>query len=320
MLRSAITAFLFVFMARMAGAEDRVEAIPVLPVPVSSVFAHPIPATDAPRPVRQTSAQKPVSPLVTVLRQKQAELDQLQQEVRKLRAETGAPQQIVVRVKLVEVSLNKLEKLGLDVSSGDSGRVNVNNVSELARAAKILSGGGFAQLPANGESDGAQRLIKVLLQNNVAKVVSEPTVVAMDGQPATIHVGGEIPYPPGIKAAAENRPTGSQVDVVPMTLGENRVRLDLNLRVCNVDYTQTQEMYGISVPRINTSGCSTQIESEFGQSTILSGLMEVRKECVKRGDKIEEVENRIALVFVITPELSDSPVASQRRSVQATAK
>ena len=275
-----------------------------------------------PNPVRQVSAQSPVTPLVAILRQKETDLTQLQQEIRQLRAETGTQQQIIVRVQVLEVSLTKLEKLGLDVSSAESDYVSVNDVSDLAMASKLLTGSGFTQLPAKGESNGALQLVKMLTQNNVAKILAEPTIVAMDGQPAAVHVGSEIPFPamPGSKEAVDLQPDGSQLDVLPTSLGDNRVHLELKLRMSDADYTRTQEINGARVPVINVSQCNTAIESKFGQSTVLSGLVETRVEAIKHGGKVEELSNRIALVFVVTPELVESTRTAHRPPGQATAK
>jgi Flp pilus assembly secretin CpaC len=266
-----------------------------------------------PHPVRQVAAQSAVWSKIAVLRQKQAELSQLQQEIRQLRAETHTQQQIMVRVQMLEVSLTKLEKLRLDVSSVESRSLSVNDVSNLATASKILRGSGFTQLPGKGESDGAQRLIKVLTQSNVAKILAEPSVLAMDGQSAAVHVGSEIPYPaiPGPQGTVEFRQVGAQLDVLPTSLGENRVRLELKLRKSDADFSQMREINGARVPLINVSQCNTAIESEFGQSTVLSGLVETRTEAVKCGGKTEDVSNRVALVFVVTPDLVEATRTAQ---------
>jgi Flp pilus assembly secretin CpaC len=103
-------------------------------------------------------------------------------------------------------------------------------------------------------------------------------------------------------------------------MGDNRVRLDLKLRISDADYSRMQEINGARVPLINVSQCNTGIESEFGQSTVLSGMIETRKEAIKHGGKTEEVSNRIALVFVVTPELVDATNTAQLPATPASPK
>ena len=64
---------------------------------------------------------------IALLQKKQAELERLQHEVRQLQSETGACQQILVRVQMLEVSLSKMRKLGIDVDIFGEGRFNMQD-------------------------------------------------------------------------------------------------------------------------------------------------------------------------------------------------
>jgi hypothetical protein len=251
---------------------------PVLPSP--QVCPRPG-APYAPTPVGLVTS--PSAPKVAVLHEKQADLAQLQQEINQLRAEAGAEQQILVRVQVMEVSLTKMENRGFDAVGLSSGFANMSAAD-------------------------AKQLIHRLSENNLGKMLSEPTVIALDGHPASVHAGGEIPYPSmnGEKGTMELKPTGTQLDVVPQTLGDNRVRLDFRVRVSDTDSGQLVEINGSHVPVLNVREIDTKIETAFGNSVVLSGMEETRIEArsVSVG-KTEDVENRIGTIFIVTPEAAD---------------
>lgn len=226
-------------------------------------------------------------PRVAVLRQKEADIAQLQQEVNKLRAETGAEQQILVRVQVMEVSLTKMEKMGLSTASVTSG---------------------YANMPA---ADATQ-LVRTLSESRLGKMMSEPTVVALDGQPASVHIGGDMPYPApsGAKGAVDLRPIGTQLDVVPQTLGDNRVRVDLRVRISNTNSGQMIDINGSHVPLLGVKQINTKVEAAIGTSVILTGMNETRVERVKigksgGGTKTVDEENRIGTIIIVTPEFAD---------------
>lgn len=65
----------------------------------------------------------------------------------------------------------------------------------------------------------------------IVKVVAEPHLVAMDGRPATMLSGGEVPV---LSPAAKNTvaidfiPFGTRVDVTPKRIGKDRVQIRIN--------------------------------------------------------------------------------------------
>src|SRR4029078_4443318 len=87
------------------------------------------------------------------------------------------------------------------------------------------------------EPNGILRFMDALKQNNVAKLLAEPTVVVVSGRPGSFNVGGEFPIPAkdGSKAAVEFRKFGTQLDLVALALGDNLVRLEVRTRVSEID-------------------------------------------------------------------------------------
>ncbi len=281
MCRSVLAVIASVLLSQTAVAQA--PAMPTIVVPVATELPQVCPRPDAP------FAQVPIGLITTspnvakvaVLHEKQAELARLQQEINQLRTETGVREKILIRVQMLEVSLTKMEKLGLDTSGVTSGSTRVSSAE-------------------------AEQLVHTLLENNSAKIVAEPNILALDGQPTSIHSGGEIPYPAinGPAGATEMQPVGIKVDVLPQSLADNRVRMDLKVRKCTPDFAQTVNIHGAKAPVLNVEQMNTAVEAAYGQSVILNGLVETRIETIKRGwKKVENIENRIGSVFIVTPEI-----------------
>jgi Flp pilus assembly secretin CpaC len=261
-----------------------------------------------PRPVQLVAAQAPAAPKLEELRNKQIELNRLQAEVRQLRAETGTPQQILVHLQMLEVSLTKLRKLGTDVSFFGSGSTKLESVESLTKAIESSC----EKLPTGsaGKNDALLGFINWMKENNIAKTLSEPTIVVLDGRPAQFNVGREIPVPArgDSKSAVEFQQVGTQVDIVPIAQGNNRVRLELRARVSEEDDSRSLEIGGSHVPAIDVRQIDTAVETELGKSVVLNGFVEQIKTTVEQqgGETTDETVD-VALLFVVTPELLDDP-------------
>jgi hypothetical protein len=89
-------------------------------------------------------------------------------------------------------------------------------------------------------------------------------------------------------------------------VGDNRVRINLKVQLTDVDPSQNFAINGERVPSFRSKQVCTGIETGFGQSVVLSGMTETRMETIRRGfGRTEDVENRIGLVVIVTPETAD---------------
>ena len=105
-------------------------------------------------------------------------------------------QNIAIQVKVYEVSRSKLRQFGVDWSFfGD----NVSAVSSVAELIQTVSGGATQAVGQdftfgvlnNGTNFTA--FIQALEQNNLAKLLDQPVLVAQNGRPAEFLSGGELP-------------------------------------------------------------------------------------------------------------------------------
>ncbi|QDU86996.1 Bacterial type II and III secretion system protein [Pirellulimonas nuda] len=257
------------------------------------------PLQQAPHPAGQ--AASPAGDAQQLLLQRKcAELDRLQREVAQLRSETGTPEQVLVRVQLVEVALTKLQQKGIDTDWFVQGRID--------SAATATEEGD----PASG----VLRFIEGLKQNNLAKTLADPTLVVVSGRPASLHTGGELPIPASSNSnsAVDFLKFGTELEVNAVTLGNDRVRLELRTSVSEIDPSREVMVNGTLTPGLSVCRCDTSTELSLGQSVILTGLVTQRTEA-RRGDdgQVTEALVRIGTVLVVAAERFD-PITSAAKS------
>ncbi len=122
-----------------------------------------------------------------------------------------------------------------------------------------------------------------LLETRVnTKVVSNPRIVVLNNQTATIQVGQEIPIP----AFERNETTGSMevtgftyrntgvvLNVTPHINSAEEILVDLNPEVSSVGINQTFGTDQIQAPRFDTTKAKTQVLIQSGQTIAIGGLL-----------------------------------------------
>jgi len=154
-------------------------------------------------------------------------------------------------------------------------------------------------------------------------VLAEPTLTTVSGRPANCNVGGEVAYPQPTgfgNISVAFRPFGTQIDFVPIVLGNGSVRLEVRPRVSEVDYTLGTTINGTAVPGFRVREADTGVELQFGQTLAIAGLLSQQTEASVRGipylmdmpylgvafrrthNKVNEVE----LLILVRPELVEA--------------
>jgi Flp pilus assembly secretin CpaC len=300
MIRALAICALLVLTNR-AAADDS-EAPAPEPTPISACKSPECKALEqqAPEPKCGARCQKKVEQQA-LLQQKLAELNCLQTEIDELRRSTGTPQQILIRVQAVEVSRTKLRELGTSLS-WQNGNENAQGSAQTASLPQTPNG--IFELGVINDGESFRSFIETLQQNNAAKVLAAPTLVVVSGRPASFHVGGEfpVPTPQGSKQTVEFQPYGTLVDVVANALGEDRVRFELRVRVSERDDSRSVEIEGTRVPALHVRQCDSAVELEFGQTGLLTGLVQRRTEVRRTDAGDQNVDNEVELLFIVTPE------------------
>ncbi len=241
---------------------------------------------------------------------------------------------VQVAVKVVEFNRSVLKQAGLNLFStrtnshgfsfgvftpssltkatfGGDGSITSEYNLPLAQAFGLLLNFGKAGIGLN---------VGFLEGNGMARVLAEPTLVAMSGQSASFLSGGElpVPVPQGLGSTAiEYKPFGIGLKLTPTVLSNDRIALKVAPEASDLDYTNASSINGVAVPAITTRRADTTVELGDGESFIIGGL--VSRSTTSNADKVPLLGdlpvlgsffkqtkyqmNEKELVIVVTPQL-----------------
>lgn len=241
----------------------------------------------------------------------------------------GGVQQILLHVKLMEVSRTKLRRLGFDWAVFNGNDSFINSTSGLISGYSLAGGSVASTLGENlafgivNDANSFFGFIEALRQHNLVKVLAEPTLVTVSGRPASFNSGGEFPIlvPQSLgTVSVEYRQFGTRVDFVPIVLGNGRVRLEVRPTVSEIDPSRSVTINNTTVPGLRTRWVDTGVEMRSGQTLALAGLIQNQVESENRGvpwvsdlpwvgaafRRVQEQNNEIELLVLVTPEFVDA--------------
>ena len=76
----------------------------------------------------------------------------------------------------------------------------------------------------------------------------------------------------------EYKKYGTQIDFLPIVLGNGKIRLEVRPRISERDPTLSVEIQGTSVPALTLREVDTAVEMQAGQTFALAGLVQMRTE------------------------------------------
>ena len=159
-------------------------------------------------------------------------------------------------------------------------------------------------------------------EDKLLKILAEPTLVTISGRPASFLVGGEIPItvPQSLGTSTiEYKRYGTQLDFVPIVLGNGKVRLEVRPKISDLDWANSIVINGTTVPGLKSREVETGVEMNAGQTLAIAGLVQTRVESERRGlpwvsdvpylgvafRRMKDENNEIELLILVTPELVD---------------
>jgi len=236
-------------------------------------------------------------------------------------------QQILLHVRVMEVSRTKLRALGFDFAKVTGNNLVVSGVSGLiasvADGAVSTSGDETFAFNVVDGSSAFFGVLEALRQDQLMKILAEPTLVTVSGRPAFFQVGGEFPIlvPQSLGTVSiEYKKFGTQVDFVPIVLGNGRIRLEVRPRVSEIDNTRSVTINSTTVPGLRTREVDTGVEMTAGQTLAIAGLVQTRVEAENKGlpwvsevpylgmlfRRVQHQDNEIELLVLVTPELVEA--------------
>ncbi|HGK7303392.1 TPA: type II and III secretion system protein family protein [Stenotrophomonas maltophilia] len=199
---------------------------------------------------------------------------------------------VQVEVKVVEFNKTALKQIGISFQNR-----NGNFAYGFARPGGMLPGntGILPGMTEGGGSNDAESPISsafrlvfgstkgrwnadvdLLQSNGMARVLAEPTLVALSGQSASFLAGGELPIlePQGLGTTTVTyKPFGIGLTVTPTVLSPNRIALKVAPEASDLDYTNAIALNGVQIPSISTRRADTTVELGDGESFVIGGLV-----------------------------------------------
>jgi len=222
--------------------------------------------------------------------------------------QVSGEQQVQLEVRFAEVTRSGLRELGLNLfHRAENGRRvgglvsnrtvpgdflnTVTNPSIPGTGPRGLAGPGLPPDVAAPSFQGAFNLIlsqagafpfsvmlSLLEENNLAKVLAEPTLVAMSGQEARFLAGGELPIPLSSslgQVSVEWKKFGIQLQFTPTVIGD-AIHLKLRTEVSDIDPTIAITVGGTTIPGLSSRQSETTVRLGDGQSFAIAGLLSDR--------------------------------------------
>ena len=250
-------------------------------------------------------------------------------------ASTVATRSVVqVDVRVVEFSRSVLKQIGLNILKQNNGFTfgsftpssltsatfgptpSFNSTMPIAAAFNLVF---------NSVTHGIGADLSLMESNNLARVLAEPTLVALSGQSASFLAGGEIPVPVPQAlgtVSIEYKPYGVGLMLTPTVLSPERIALKVAPEASELDFTNAITINGVSVPAITTRRADTTVELGDGESFLIGGLID--RETISNVSKVPLLgdlpiigaffkqvsysQNDKELVIIVTPHLV-SPIA-----------
>lgn len=240
----------------------------------------------------------------------------------------GGVQQVLLQVRIMEVSRTRLRNLGVDLaavmqsgSSIGSGAAGILTTSALSASNSIVTSG-RQTIPVRIASGGDNfyAFVEALKQNNLAKVLADPDLVTESGRPAFMNAGGEFPIlvPQSLGTISiEYRRFGTQVDFVPVVMGGNVINLQVRPRISEIDDTRSVTINGQQIPGLKVREADVAVTLRAGQTVAIAGLVQTKNDTSTRGIPVlmdtpvigsffrrtSDLMNEVELLIMVTPQI-----------------
>jgi pilus assembly protein CpaC len=202
-----------------------------------------------------------------------------------------------------DIGVSWLYARGKSIFGSAAGADSLQSTTTTANISQALGKRGFA-LPVQGSVAGTgtampgpnaqlfgvfdaghfSLFIDALRSNQLAKVLAEPNLLALEGQPARFLVGGLFPFPvpqssaiPGGTAVVtvQFQRFGTILTFLPQILPNDVIRLDVEPVYSQLNFAQGTTVNGGMVPSIVERSARTVVELREGQTLAIAGLLQL---------------------------------------------
>lgn len=194
-------------------------------------------------------------------------------------------QQVMLSVRFVEMDRNVAKGLGISVEHHDLAARLAADLPVLSTAGDLAETFGLAKLRFRFRDSDYDLFIDALEEKGLARILAEPTLVAMSGDTASFLAGGEFPIPVSQSAGevtngllsstitVEFKQFGISLAFTPTVLDDGLINLVVAPEVSDIDPTVSVSTGGVSVPGTKVRRAQTTVELRDGESFTIAGLL-----------------------------------------------
>lgn len=210
--------------------------------------------------------------------------------------EVQGEQQVMLRVRMLEMSRGILKELGIEsnvngfVPGTTTSATNGNGLSGFLGAitrtglTKDPFGVGSVILDTGLAGIGElELLLNALQSDNLVSVLAEPNLTSVSGEQAGFLAGGEFPVPVGRdrdgNIVVDYKEFGVSLNFKPIVLSPDRISLQMNTEVSSLNQANGLTLAEIQIPGLDVRRASTTVEINSGGTLMMAGLL--KSESVK---------------------------------------
>jgi pilus assembly protein CpaC len=218
----------------------------------------------------------------------------------------AASQQVMLKVRFLEVSREGGRQLGVNWFVGNNGRgaTSGSQVPQVNLAPGTGAAGGGGGIPlfqtigalatsssgpfgvalANLVNSGTtvDVMLNALETKGLVRKLAEPDLVALSGDTASFLAGGEFPVPVAQTSGGSGvpvitvlyKPFGVELTFMPTVLADGVINLRLAPSVSELDFVNAVRISGFQIPSLTKRQAKTTIELRDGQSFAIAGLLQ----------------------------------------------
>jgi Flp pilus assembly secretin CpaC len=203
---------------------------------------------------------------------------------------SGPVRQILVRAKIIDIDRIASKSLGVDWGTGSNGTSRGGDTYTFSPQPILFGQLGTADGPNNNPlgGGGLDRIapiaaqLSALITENKARVLSEPSLMVLDGSEGSMLVGGEIPIPvaqasngtsgSSASVSIEYKPYGVRLLVSAALVGDKLIQLTVTPEVSELDYGAGLQLSGFSVPALTVRRATSTLQMTDGETLVIGGL------------------------------------------------
>ncbi len=189
--------------------------------------------------------------------------------------EIAKPIQIKIEAKIVEINRMKTQDLGLKYYSNSattSPGIFYVGQSQSNTGSTSMAGNFGNYAPINAQ-------INLMIQNGYAKLLSQPNMVTLSGDKASMLVGGQIPVPVSNQngqISIEWKDYGIKLEITPEASLDGIITSKVKAEVSAMEWNSVNKIElgtNIKIPPIRMRKAETSIALSSGQTMAIGGLI-----------------------------------------------